>query len=82
MCGGVCMVGDHAWWEDIHDRVDVCGKGACMTGGVHGRGAYMQERQSLKQALRILLECILFLPFSAIFKLREKLVTLFFLILF
>ena len=28
-----------------------------MEGGVHGRGACMQERQPLKQSVRILLEC-------------------------
>ena len=29
---GACVVGRHAWCQGI------CGRGACMTGGMHGRG--------------------------------------------
>ena len=35
----------------------MCGRGACVAGGMHDRRACMQERWPLKRAGRILLEC-------------------------
>ena len=36
MCGrGACVAGSHAWWG-------ACVAGACMVGGVHGRGHVWQ----------------------------------------
>ena len=45
----------------MRGRVGVHGRGACITGGVHGRGRghALQERRPLQQMVRILLECIL-----------------------
>ena len=36
---GACMAGGHAFQGGVHGRgVGVCGRGACMAGGVHGTG--------------------------------------------
>ena len=59
--GGVCGM-RHAWRG-------VCIAGACMAGGMHGRGVCMavgcawQERWPLQRTVCILLECILVLIF-------------------
>ena len=49
VCGGVCT-----WWGCAWQ-----GEGACVAGGMHGRGHTWQESQLQQQAVRILLECIL-----------------------
>ena len=56
---GVCMAGGHAWW--VACMVGVCGRGACMAGGMHGGGhAWKILRHTVNErAVRILLECIL-----------------------
>ena len=79
VCQSFCSQGGggRAWQGvGMHGREWACmAGGACMTGGVHGRGhlwqgirvwqrvcvvgACVQERRPLKRALRILLECIL-----------------------
>ena len=37
---GTCVVGGHAWQGGVHGRGcisgGVCGRGACMVGGMHG----------------------------------------------
>ena len=63
----------HVWQRGMHDM------GACVAGGVHGRGAWQlvhgrgyvwqgghawQEREPLQLTIRILLECILILRAS------------------
>ena len=51
---GVCVVGEvcvargNMWQGGMYGRGDMCGRGVCV-----------QEKRSLKRAVRILLECIL-----------------------
>ena len=65
--GYVCMVG----WGVCDREACMCnggmhGRGACMAGGVHGRGCVVggmhgMKKQQLQWAIRILLECTLVL---------------------
>ena len=57
--------GGHAWLGVCAWERGMCGGGACMAGGVQGRGCawlggrVWQERRPLQRAVRILLGCIL-----------------------